>query len=74
MRLEVVNGLVSFIGKPSERAKVEKALIKMAYEMEIEPIGYFGDIEDYCEIDYGFAYDMQDFTVEEIKSIWRGLK
>lgn len=74
MRLEVVNGLVSFIGKPSESAKIEKALVKMAEAMEMEHIHYFGDLEDDYQIDYGIAYDMRDFTVEDIKSIWRGIK
>jgi hypothetical protein len=74
MRFQVVNGLVSFIGKPSEAAKIEKALVKIAYEMEIDRPGYFGDIEDDYEIDYGFAYDMQDFTIEQVKEIWRAVK
>jgi hypothetical protein len=42
--------------------------------MEIDRPGYFGDIEDDYEIDYGFAYDMQDFTIEQVKEIWRAVK
>lgn len=74
MKIEIVNGLVSFIGKPNEAAKIEKALAKIADEMEINNPVFFGDIEDEDEIDYGFAYDMEDFTIEQVKEIWRTVK
>lgn len=74
MKLDTVNGLVTFIGKPSEAAKIEKAVELMAAELEYANPAYFGDLEDDCEIDYGFAYDMDAYKVDDVKAIWKKVK
>lgn len=74
MKLDTVNGLVTFIGKPSEAAKIEKAAEAMAVELEEASPAYFGDLEDDCEIDYGFTYDMDAYTVTDVKAIWEKVK
>jgi hypothetical protein len=74
MKLDTVNGLVTFIGKPSEAAKIEKALAAMEVELEEVNPAYFGDLEDESEIDYGFVYNMDAYTVEDVKAAWRKVK
>lgn len=74
MKLDTVNGLVTFIGKPSEATKIEKAAAIMAAELDETSPAYFGDLEDDCEIDYGFAYNMDAYTVADVKAIWKKVK
>lgn len=74
MKLDTVNGLVTFIGKPSEAEKIEKAAAAMAAELEETKPAYFGDLEDEDEIDFGFAYDMDAYKVEDVKAIWKKVK
>lgn len=73
MKLEVVSSLVSFIGKPSELPNIKEALNRMAEELNYQSPAYFDNSDDDA-IDLGFAYDQDDYRVEEIKAVWRRIK
>ena len=74
MRLEVVNGQVGFIGKANEEKKIEKALEKLGEHMNLEG-GMEHDVCEFtntCEITE--VDDMDFYTVEDVKAIWRAAK
>jgi hypothetical protein len=76
MRLQVVNEQAGFVGKFKEKAKIESALEMLSTEMlgfaEAGHYEYTDEECNVCEID--FAYDPYEYTVDDIKHIWRSIK
>ncbi|AUR89167.1 hypothetical protein NVP1121O_139 [Vibrio phage 1.121.O._10N.286.46.C4] len=72
MRFEVVNEQFGFIGKVSERPKMEKA-IRLLLE-EINSLGCIEDSECAEVLEISYAYDVDEYKVNDIKSIWRSIK
>jgi hypothetical protein len=76
MRLQIVNQQVGFTGKVGERVKMELALEALSTEMygfsEAAQCVFTDEDCDVCEID--FAYDPDEYKVEDIKRIWRDMK
>jgi hypothetical protein len=76
MRLQVVNQQAGFTGKVEEKEEMERALELLSKEMYgyVEwAQGEFIDEDcDVCEID--FAYDPNEYKVEDIKRMWRDIK
>ena len=75
MRLEIVSHQVSFVGKFKEEQKIEKALALLADRMCIHSPAYFDNSyepDDYYDL--GFAYEQDDWTIENIKHFWREIK
>tara|TARA_R110002020_G_scaffold375633_1_gene586847 strand:- start:246 stop:545 length:300 start_codon:yes stop_codon:yes gene_type:complete len=75
MKLEIVSGQCSFLGKTKERNKIEKALGLMFAEIgDSHAPMTFDNSEDSCDYcDIGFAYD-EYWTVNDIRRIWRKIK
>jgi hypothetical protein len=70
MKLEVVNGLVGFVGKNSELSKINHALD--LFRNRIEHRGFFDNGDEDCNlVDLSLGYDMEDYTVDDLKHIWR---
>lgn len=72
MRLEVVNGQFGFLGKPSERAVIEKAIKAMLNK--IESLGCIEDDECGSLLEISYEYDMDAYSVSEIKETWKQVK
>lgn len=72
MRLEVVSGQFGFLGKPSERTLIEKAI--KALLSKIESLGCMEDDETGNLLEISYEYDMDAYSVAEIKSIWKQVK
>lgn len=72
MRFEVVNGQFGFLGKTSDRVKIEKAI--NALLNEINSLGCIEDHEYMDKIEISYGYDMEAYTVRDIHFIWRKVK
>lgn len=73
MRLEVVNGLISFVGKPEEEEKATRALKHIAGDLDLNPNDLFGN-GDENTMDIGLAYDKGEWTVQDCKDSWKKVK
>lgn len=69
MRLEVVNGLVGFCGKPSEFENADKAIVELNNFMNIEINCGFDNGDDEV-MDLSYVYDTEEYTVKQVKEIW----
>ena len=76
MKLQVVNQQAGFVGKFKEKKKIEQALELLSTEMygfaEAAGCEFIDEECDVCEMD--FAYDPDEYTVNDIKRMWRGVK
>ena len=73
MKIHISNGQVSFEGKSSEEAKIQKAINEMMKATDHEIEYQTQDFDDnYVEM--GFGYDMDSHTVSEVKEIWQKVK
>lgn len=73
MELTITNGLCSFIGKPEEEVKIEKALELMAEHLDTDTHTMFGNVDE-DEVALGISYDMKLFTVNDVKESWKVVK
>lgn len=70
MKFEVVNGLVGFVGKKSELSKINHALDLL--RNRIEHCGFFDNGDEDCNlVDLSLGYDMDDYTTDDLRHIWR---
>ena len=73
MKLQAMNGQISFVGKFNEQEKIIKALKAMAYALDEEEI-FWEDIcqdSDYCEINMRVS---TGYTIAQLKEEWRFIK
>lgn len=76
MKLEVVNHLISLVGKEKELSKIETTLAAFYEHLNgesFENAAVFDNSYD-DEIDLGFAYDFDDYTVSEVRKAWKEFK
>lgn len=76
MKLEVVNNLCGFVGKPAERKKIETTLADFHRFIYGRPLtsGQVFDNGDDDLIDLAFHYDRDEYTVDDLKFKWREFK
>ena len=75
MRLEVVNGLVGFVGKISESNKATDAITELAQYMNIKlDCAFDNSVESSDFMDISAAYDMDEYSVSDVKRIWKNNK
>lgn len=74
MKLDVVNGQVGFVGKLGELIKMERAVTLLGKELSI------GNCIEVFECEYtntaenNYEYDVEEYTVSQVKEIWRKTK
>ena len=72
MKLEITNGLVSLVGKWKELELIEKTLeVLIGYIDDGNHHAIFDNSDIGSAADVGFSYDMDCYTVDDIKDIWR---
>lgn len=76
MKLEVVSGLVSLVGKNKERAKIKTTLNEFHnFLFGEEMAGGFDSSSENCDyVDIGFAYSKDEWTVADLKWQWKQFK
>tara|TARA_Y100001936_G_C15757056_1_gene499215 strand:+ start:411 stop:662 length:252 start_codon:yes stop_codon:yes gene_type:complete len=74
MKLEVVNNLISFVGKNNEKPAIVRAMDAMAKAMCIDKPAIFDNSVEECNLcDIGFANEC-GYTVSDVRDMWRSVK
>lgn len=78
MKLEVVSHLISLVGKNKERQKIEETLNAFHAYIFGEQCDcgsvFDNSVEDCDLVDIGFAYCQQDYTVADVRKMWKEFK